>query len=835
MKVCQLARESNENIPQPMGRCLLRLSAVAIGCLFAMSSAGVAQTHADQAISFNRDIRPLLSDKCFQCHGPDEESREADLRFDLKEQAFADLGGYHAIVPGDAEASEMIVRIVEPDPDMRMPPADSGKQLQPEEIQLLKRWINEGANWTEFWAYQPPRKHPVPEVPGLPASANWIDKMVQSRLAELSLPSSPRADKVTLIRRLYFDLIGLPPRPQDVARFVNDGSQADFERVVDQLLTSSHFGERLAVYWLDLVRFADTVGYHGDQDQNISPYRDWVINAFNANMPFDQFTREQLAGDLLPDRTQQQLVATGYNRLLQTSHEGGLQPQEYRAIYAADRVRNVSNVWMGATVGCAQCHDHKYDPYTSKDFYSLAAFFADIDDEKHFKVGTNSLPTARPPEILLISDENRQELETVNRELESVRDRLQAAKKQLQDVSKNSPSDADEIEREIKQLKADEQELDQRRQVIEESGAWTMVTEALDNPRPVRILPRGNWLDDSGEIVQPAIPEFLGALDLDGRRATRLDLANWLTDPERGSGLLTARVFVNRVWYLLLGVGISNSLDDFGGQGEPPSNPELLDNLAVEFVESGWDIKRLIRTILTSQTYQQASLETPELREKDPSNRWFARQSRYRLPAEFVRDDLLAVSGLLNLESIGGKSIKPDQPGGYYRHLNFPPRVYHHDEDDKQYRRGVYVHWQRQFLHPTFKSLDAPMRLECTARRPRSNTPLASLSLLNDPGFVEAARVFPTRFLANNDSFERRLNDAFMLAVSRKPTSSETEVLRQLYQTSHEYFQQNPAEAQQLISTGDRPVAIEFETVELAAWTTVCRAILNLSETITRN
>ena len=400
---------------------------------------------------------------------------------------------------------------------------------------------------------------------------------------------------------------------------------------------------------------------------------------------------------------------------------------------------------------------------------------------------------------------------------------------------KDPQAETAELDERIKQLRAKEKELNQRRKAIEDLGAWTMVTHALKTPRTVRILPRGNWLDESGIIVQPAIPEFMGALDLGERRATRLDLAIWLTDPEQRGGLLTARVFVNRVWYLLMGVGISNSLDDFGGQGEAPEHPELLDNLAIEFVDSGWDIKRLIRSIAVSQTYQQSSLETQELREKDPSNRLFARQSRYRLPAEFVRDNLLAISGLLKTETVGGKSIKPYQPSGYYRHLNFPNRRYHHDEDERQYRRGVYVHWQRQFLHPTFKSLDAPMRQECTARRPRSNTPLAALSLLNDPSFVEAARTFPVRFQLGEDSFERRLEDAFMFAVSRKPTNSESEVLQQLFESSHKYYEQNPAEAQQLISTGDSPVPIEIEPVELAAWTTVCRAILNLSETITRN
>ncbi len=811
------------------------------------------QSPASEKISFNRDIRPILSDKCFQCHGPDESAREIDLRFDIQESAFADLGGHRAIVPGDAGASEMVVRILEEDEDLRMPPEESKKHLTSDEIELLKRWIDEGAKWSEFWAYVPATKHPIPNIERLPNSANWIDKMVQARLLTHHVKPSPRADPVTLIRRIYFDLIGLPPHPEDVERFSKDSSPEPYEMLVDRLLSTRHFGERFAVYWLDLVRYADTVGYHGDQDHNISPYRDWAINALNDNMPFDQFTREQLAGDLLPNPTEQQLVASGYNRLLQTSHEGGVQPKEYIAIYAADRVRNLSGVWMGATVGCAQCHDHKYDPYTTKDFYSLSAFFADIDDEQHFKVGTNNLPTARPPEILIISAENRKLLDSVQENIKATRQAIQAAKKRIDEAGKqkNDGSESDkkgeqsahdvdinQLSSDLKDLEAKAKRLEKQVKSIESRGAWTMITKSLATPRTVRVLPRGNWLDDSGPVVAPAVPEFMGVVDTDDRRATRLDLANWLTDPDKGSGLLTARVFVNRIWYLLMGVGISKSLDDFGGQGEAPAYAELLDNLTIEFVESGWDIKSLIRNIVLSQTYQQSSLETEELKLLDPYNQLFARQSRFRLPAEFVRDNALAISGLLNTEITGGKSVKPYQPAGYYRHLNFPTRKYQHHRDTKQYRRGVYVHWQRQFLHPTLKSLDAPSREECTAKRSRSNTPLAALALLNDPTFVEAARVFPQQFLVNaegDDSFDRRLEDAFILAVSRKPTEKENAILRALFDSSLDYFEANPQKAKKLISTGQSPVPIEFEPVELAAWTTVSRAILNLSETMTRN
>jgi hypothetical protein len=543
----------------------------------------------------------------------------------------------------------------------------------------------------------------------------------------------------------------------------------------------------------------------------------------------DQFTREQLAGDLLEDSTVQQKVASGYNRLLQTTHEGGLQLKEYRAIYAADRVRNVSAVWMGATVGCAQCHDHKYDPYTAKDFYSMAAFFADIDDEFHLqKSGNapNSVPTRREPEMLLIDDAGQRELDTVITD-------LKAANVQLGKLKKDK-AESPEHKKEVVQQQAKVNQLKRQKKASEAKGRWTLYTKALAKPRVTRILPRGNWLDESGEVVGPAIPEFMGEINCDSERATRLDLANWLTDCENGSGKLTARVFTNRVWYLLMGAGISRSLDDFGGQGEAPSNPELLDRLALEFSKD-WDIKKLIRTIVLSETYRQSSMASSELRAKDPFNQLFARQSKHRLPAEMIRDNALAISGLLNLGIVGGKSVKPYQPAGYYQHLNFPARKYKHDESLLQYRRGVYMHWQRQFLHPALRAFDAPTREECTAARPRSNTPLAALALLNDPSYVEAARAFAERILENGgESFEDRLGFAFMLAVSRAPDENETAVLKDLFENSKDAFSASEESAKKLLGVGLKPFE-HADAVTLAAWTQVARAILNFDETITRN
>ena len=645
-----------------------------------------------EELDFNRDVRPILSDKCFFCHGPDSKHREAGLRLDIAEGAYTKLKetGKTAIIPGDPEQSEFIIRIL--DKEDPMPPVESHKSLKPKEIEILKQWIKEGAVYEDPWAYVAPVKHPAPKVKQSDWPTNWVDHFVLARLEKKGLAPAADADPVTLVRRLSFDLTGLPPEPKLAADF--KAKKISYEQLVDSLIASPHFGERMAIYWLDLVRFADTVGYHGDQDHNISPYRDYVIKAFNNNTPFDQFTQEQLAGDLLPNPTTWQKVASGYNRLLQTSHEGGIQAKEYNAIYAADRVRNVSEVWMGATVGCAQCHDHKYDPYTIKDHYTMAAFFADIHDKGYTG---NILPTIRPPEMVVFSPELQPKADQLEAamakivprhaqdrlsHLELLRSKWTGQLKGLKNAKQKAALQAriSDAEQKIAAIVPQEKlnafhRLRKQHQKLAKQGRRTMITVA-EEPRTMRILPRGNWQDDSGEIVTPAIPEFMGKLELPkGQRATRLDLANWLTDPAKGSGALTSRVFANRFWYLFFGRGISPSLSDFGGQGQAPVNPELLDALAVTFYESGWDVKALVRLLVTSRAYRQASLATAEMLARDPANALVDRQSRYRLPAELIRDNALAVSGLL-VDEVGGSSAKPYQPAGYYRHLNFPPRKY---------------------------------------------------------------------------------------------------------------------------------------------------------------
>lgn len=775
-----------------------------------LSLAVTISVHGDE-LSFNRDIRPILSDACFYCHGPDPEHREAELRLDVEEDAKD-----YAIVPGDLEASEVIARITSDDPDTLMPPPESGKKLTDGEVALLKRWVSEGANFEPYWAYVAPRPHDVPAVdrPQWPTDA--IDHFLLAAMKQANMKPAVDAEPTTLIRRLAFDLTGLPPDPEMVQRFVAQPTRANYVAIVDELLASPAFGERMAIYWLDLVRFADTVGYHGDQDHNASPYRDYVIDSFNDNLPLDQFTREQLAGDLLPDATPDQLIASGYNRLLQTSHEGGVQPKEYLAIYAADRIRNLSAVWMGATVGCAQCHDHKYDPYTSRDFYSLSAFFADIDEAQHFKTGSNSLPTKRSPEIPVLARWQRELLERTEARIATL------------EASENVDAE-----------QANEQELAELKWLQERlkgSSRLAMISQAIQ-PREIRVLPRGNWLDDSGPLVEPTVPEFMKSIPGD-TRATRLDLANWLTDPRDGVGGLTARVFVNRFWYLMFGRGLSSSLADFGGQGQPPTHPKLLDQLAIDFMDGGWNVKRMIRRLVLTRAYQQSSIASDETLKQDPYNEWFARQSRFRLPAEMVRDNALTVSGLL-AQQVGGASIKPYQPAGYYRHLNFPTRIYAPHTDARQWRRGVYVHWQRQFLHPMLKAMDAPSREECTAERPRSNTPLEALVLLNDPTMVEAAMAMASRLLTaagpvGSDAHQLQL--AFQWATSRPADETERRMLQNLLQEERSHYQSNPEDATRLIESAPAIVSPDLDDdVELAAWTGVCRAILNMYETVTRN
>jgi hypothetical protein len=780
--------------------------------LWAMIFAVGSHAFAAGNLTYNGDVRPILSDRCFTCHGPDSAARQAELRLDREDDAHA-----IAIIPGAANESELIARVTSDDPDLVMPPPDSKRsRLTTAEIATLRRWIDAGARYEPHWAYIRPERPDVPTAKDSAWARNDVDRFVVARQEAAGVVPSPEADRRTLIRRLYFDLTGLPPSPEEVEEFVLDNRPDAYEHLVDRLLAAPAYGERMATWWFDLVRFADTVGYHGDQGHRITPYRDYVIKSFNDNLPFDQFTIEQLAGDLLPNPTLWQRVATGYNRLLQTSHEGGAQDKEYRAISQADRVRNVSETWLAGSMGCAQCHDHKFDPFSQRDFYSMAAFFADVDHYGSYEpVGKNVEIDVRPPEIMAWTLPIYNEIQEVDAKIAELEKKLTGK------ISDKWQQDQDELT-----------QLKKRRVELEGKFEPTMITDAVA-PRDTRILARGNWMDDTGEVVQPATPPFLPPLEVEGRRANRLDLARWITSRQNP---LTARVVANRLWKRYFGLGLSKTLLDMGSQGEAPPDQPLLDWLAVDLMDHGWDMKRFIRQLVTSSAYRQSSLPRPDLESLDPDNRLAARQGRFRLEAEQIRDNALAVSGLL-VEKVGGDIVRPYQPALYYQPLNFPEREYQPSTGDDQFRRAVYVHWQRQFPHPWLAAFDAPARTECTADRMPSNTPNAAMVLLNDPSYVEAARALAARVLhcdsAKSDG--ERIELAWQTLLGRPPTGDESAELERLLADHRTQFAADRKAAQSLVSVGISPLPGDLDVAELAAWTSVSRVLLNLNETITRN
>ena len=750
----------------------------------------VGPAFAEDKIVFNRDIRPLLSDNCFACHGPDEKQRKAKLRLDVRANAVE----HGAIVPGKNSESELVSRVFSTDRELVMPPPESNKRLTTAQKDLLKKWIAQGAPYQGHWAYEPPVK------PAIPAGANAIDHLIGLQLAANGLPPAPEADRRTLARRLSFDLLGLPPKSEEVEAFVADKSPEAYGKYVEKLLASPHYGERMAMTWLDWVRFADTIGYHSDTPRNVWPFRDYVIRSFNTNKQFDRFTVEQLAGDLLPNPTQETKVASAFNRLLLTTEEGGAQAKDYEARMLGDRVRAVGTVWLGQTIGCAQCHDHKFDPIKARDFYSLGAFFADIQEP---------IIGGREPGMPVVDDAQTKEL---------------ARLKELEASTKNATGLIGKLTASVvKKVVTD----------YEYQLPKCLVSVSMANPRTVRILPRGNWLDDSGTVVTPAFPAFLTkSAPPDGRRLNRLDLANWIVARENP---LTARVFVNRLWKQFFGVALSKATDDLGSQGDWPTNPELLDWLAVEFIDRGWDVKQMIRTIVTSRAYKMASVPSPEALAKDPDNRLLSRQNRFRMDAEFVRDNALSVSGLLT-PTIGGPSVRPYQPDGYWENLNFPVRQYYADKGEDQYRRGLYSWWQRSFLHPSLLAFDAPTREECAADRTRSNIPQQALVLLNDPSYVEASRAFAVRILKQGGAdTATRVKWAYRQALQREPRLEELKVVSALVEKHRkEYVADKPATTA-LLKVGFAPPPTDMDAAELAAWSNAARVLLNLHESITRN
>ncbi len=753
---------------------------------------------SEDRIEFNRDIRPILSDKCFYCHGPDANHRMADLRLDLREDALAS----GVIAPSDPDSSVLIDRIFAAD-DSIMPPADSNKRLSEHEKELLRRWIEQGATFQKHWAYEPIIK------PDIPAGEHPIDYLVGKQLSRVGLEWSPPADHRTLLRRMYADFIGLPPAPDLVDSLVGEPIEEVMKQCLEELIRNPHYGERMALAWLDVVRYADTIGYHSDNPRNVWPYRDYVIQSFQNNKPFDQFTIEQLAGDLLPQANQETRVGSAFNRLLLTTEEGGAQAADYQERMLADRVRAVGTVWLGQTTGCAQCHDHKFDPITMRDFYSLGAFFADIKE-----------PILGPREegMLVTTVEQAEQLQSYQRAIDQLKRDLETAVESERDTLRS-------------RLDALTAEYNQFRRNIPKC----LVSVSSPNRRIVRIRPRGNWMDDSGEILAPAFPAFLRPNESEDsdKLLTRLDLAQWLVARDNP---LTSRTVMNRLWKHFFGTGISRVLDDLGGQGDPPTNGPLLDWLAAEFMDSGWNWQQMVRWIVTSRTYQQTSFSSQKHLELDPLNRFYGRQNSFRMDAELVRDYVLDVSGILN-KRIGGPSIKPYQPDGYWDNINFPPRKYVADSDPKlQHRRGIYIWWQRSFLHPSLLAFDAPSREECVAERMRSNIPQQALVLLNDPIYVEPARAFAARIVAlPNASIRERICWAWKQALQRSPDPIELEMMTQLVEAQSEIYASNPESAKKVLSVGIVPIPEDIDSAELAAWHHVARVLFNLHEFITRS
>ncbi|MCX7701287.1 MAG: PSD1 and planctomycete cytochrome C domain-containing protein [Gemmataceae bacterium] len=779
---------------------LVSAPATVLGTLALTLTTASPAVGAEPTVDFNRDVRPILSDNCFRCHGPDEKERKAELRLDVRESAV----GQEVIVPGKSGESELLRRITAREASQRMPPPSTGKQLSEAQIETLRRWIDEGASYAKHWAFVPPKR---------PAGGS-IDEFIRRKLEAVGLTMSPEASRERLIRRVTLDLTGLPPTLAEIDAFVHDPSPDAYEKVVDRLLNSPRYGERMALDWLDAARFADTHGYHIDSGRDMTRWRDWVIDAFNRNLPFDQFTIEQLAGDLLPNATVEQKIASGFNRNHMINFEGGAIPEEYHTAYIVDRVNTTATVWLGLSLACAQCHDHKYDPFTQKDYYRLYAFFHNVPENGLDGSRGNAAPLLRFP-----TPEQQRELDRLAEEIA----RWQKLEKW--------PFLA-------KWAKSQQAPLQQQRDKLERQVPTTMVMQEMPRPRDTFILIRGAY-DKKGEKVTAGLPEALVEHPIStDRPLNRLDLARWIVSEENP---LTARVIVNRYWQMFFGTGLVKTSEDFGTQGEYPSHPELLDWLAVEFRESGWDVKRLVKMIVMSAAYRQDSRVRPEHLQKDPENRLLARASRLRLQAEFIRDQALAVSGLLNGE-IGGRSVFPYQPPGLWEELmsradgaNWTAQTYTPSHGKDLYRRTMYTFWKRTCPPPTLATFDAPDREVCTVRRPRTNTPLQALILMNDPTYVEASRKLAERLLREADSTDERIRLAFRLCTGRLPNEQEFSILQRLFEDRRTKYRQDREAALKLLSVGESPrdEALPFE--ELAAWSSLASVILNLDETITRN
>ena len=766
---------------------------------------------AEERVDFRRQILPLLSERCFRCHGPDANSREASLQLDRAETATALLDdGERALVPGDPEASQLWQRVSQEDPDLRMPPAGAGDRLTTDERELLRRWIEQGATYARHWSFESPQAQPRPVSP---AAADWsqgpLDDWVFAAMSRQQLSPNPRADRATLLRRLSLDLIGLPPTPREVDDFVDDPRPDAYERVVDRLLAAPSFGERWARVWLDLARYADSAGYAQDDPRVIWRYRDWVIAAFSEGMPFDQFTIEQLAGDLLPNPTDDQLLATAFHRNTMTNSEGGTDDEEFRVAAVVDRVNTTMQVWMGLTMGCAQCHTHKYDPISQREYYQVLAIFNNTADADR---GDES------PWLVEYSADDRQAMAALDAQIAQ----LEAEPATASESSAEGKSADDARQQRLKELR------ERRNSII---GLRTPILRELptDQRRITHVHVRGNFMSH-GEQVEPGVPSAFPPFP-SSSKPDRLALAQWLVD---AANPLTARVTVNRIWEQVFGVGLVETSEDFGLQGEPPSHPELLDDLALELMRTGWDLKQLLRTIVTSATYRQSSAESAHHRQHDPSNRWLSRGPSYRLPAETVRDQALAIAGLLSGKQYG-PSVQPPRPTLGLRAAFGASTDWTTSPGEDRYRRGLYTSWRRTTPYPSLTTFDAPSREVCTIRRIRTNTPLQAFVSLNDPVFVEAAQGLARRmFCECTSTLRERIDWGLRICLARRGSQQELDRLVTLYQQAEEHYRQSPEEARAMAEEPLGPPSFNTDSAPLAALTIVANVLLNLDELLTK-
>ncbi len=762
-------------------------------------------------LDYSRDIRPILSSNCFRCHGPDEAKRESGLRLDSFEGATSKLGDGHAIVPGDPDASHMMNRILSSDAEIKMPPIETGKTLSAREIELLKQWIQQGATYNQHWSFREVVRSPEPE-----SNSSWplnaIDRFVYQKLEQQRIQPAAEASRSTFIRRIYLDVLGLPPSIEELDRFLADDSPGAFGKMIDHALASPHYGERWGRHWLDQARYADTNGYTIDGERSIWPFRDWVINALNSDMPFDQFTMEQLAGDLLDSPSSEQLVATGFHRNTLVNQEGGTDAEQFRVEAVVDRVNTTGAVWLGLTVGCAQCHTHKYDPLTHHEYYQLFAFFNQCKD-------VNSVA----PQLTLGSPEQSLQLQQLDAVITDAKKNLEALDKRRTDGTLTVEERAVAV---TERTKAEDayKLLDADRVKLLKDVPETMIMADLDKPRQTNVMIRGDFLR-TGDAVEANTPQALLAMPAASGRRTRLDLARWLVDRRNP---LTARVTVNRIWAQYFGTGLVETENDFGFQGTPPGHPELLDWLAAEFMENGWSMKHLHRLILNSATYRQSSAHRQDLIGIDPLNQLLARQLRLRVDAEVVRDLGLAVSGLLN-ETIGGRSVYPPQPEGIYaftqRSAAWPV-----SEGPDRYRRGMYTFFMRSAPYPMLTTFDTPRFNTTCTMRVRSNTPLQSLTMANDQTMLEMAAALGRRVQRQSDNDADRLRFAFRICFSREPLPQETE--RLLGYMQRQRLVLSKVEEPTSESATSEPTAVDVTEDRL--WMLVGRTLMNLDEFIVR-